>query len=694
MTKKIYKDMEKMVFKLAILGSAVAVFAAQDSIVQKQQTLLDKLTTIQENAFGFGLEGVAKSGYTGVNISSDQLADNTPTSETQAFSQMNLVVSARPSAETKARVEVRMHQDWQKAHEQGVNPLLVHWWSYDGRTLNRKVKFNLGHMRVGYTPLTIWQPQVALLQEPLIFKERRLESMSYQNLLDTTARLMQGANAEYHSGSVSVLDDVRAQMSLARLRNNTKKSDQVFFDFDREDRYLLAGNAGVGAYGASIGVNYVSTFDRMKSTKTVEIIPLDTVRDEVNNVLSFLLGFNTSKLLDSKSFGGGFNVEYASSTLKLNQITSIENRDPQIQVIPDERINPDGYIDTTLYLTVRNSKIYYQEEIVELMNLKGSALLLGVNAFADIAGIEADLNVHYLDNSEEFASEMASTPSFLGGTPIFNSDAQFNAVNLQNLEYIRSGSLENMYFSVYQSQTLTQKNLIGKGGTVNSPPATSEDYRLYNNFKMAHFYRNGYNNQTFQVSELGSKIDYLDPSLDLALPLGYATPDRSGFDLALDLSWNDAVTLNGRFASHKMKSMDQISYTKIGVGIGCEIDEIVGYSKTLDLQLSYEGSTETKGMERKSSRIMAGTNTGLWRGLSLLLGYQALSMEYGFSDVKKSTESLMLVGPQVEITTGAKFSAQYGLMSNKVEYTDIADGMEKELAINKSLIMANLSVQF
>ncbi len=161
-----------------------------------------------------------------------------------AYTEGHFVLQARPTKDTRATVMFRAHQDWQKSHEEGMSPYLFDWWSYDGKAVDGKINFNLGDMRVRYTPLTLATPVIDLVQEPELLATRRAEAMAYRHLDGTDARLLQGLNFSYASGQWGVLDNLYYQGTGARLRNQAKKPDQVFFDFDESDRYMLAGRAG------------------------------------------------------------------------------------------------------------------------------------------------------------------------------------------------------------------------------------------------------------------------------------------------------------------------------------------------------------------------------------------------------------------------------------------------------------------
>ena len=203
----------------AIALSAATAFAAetQTEVVTQQKSLLEKLDSLNAAVLGLKINGTAKAGVLASFASSDQFADNSPTQENQAFTDVNLRLTARPSSETMIDVQLRLHKDWQSAYDENNNPVIGHWFSYDGTILNKHVDFNLGYMRVGYTPLTINTPQTEVLQEPEIFAEKRREALAQRNLDTTSRRLLHGLNVAYQSGSVGAVDNITASLTSTSL---------------------------------------------------------------------------------------------------------------------------------------------------------------------------------------------------------------------------------------------------------------------------------------------------------------------------------------------------------------------------------------------------------------------------------------------------------------------------------------------
>ena len=172
------KELKKMNFKVAFFSLifVTATAVANDTVVDstsvesRQKSLLEKLTDFEANSLGFAINGSAKAGYLNSSLDAEETVSGTKLSEASAYTQMNLIFSVRPSAETVAKFDLRFQKDWQNAHREGNNSPITMWWSYDGDIMQKHVSFNLGHMRVAYTPFTVYQPLADFIYNHLFFK--------------------------------------------------------------------------------------------------------------------------------------------------------------------------------------------------------------------------------------------------------------------------------------------------------------------------------------------------------------------------------------------------------------------------------------------------------------------------------------------------------------------------------------------
>ena len=326
-----------------------------------------------------------------------------------------------------------------------------------------------------------------------------------------------------------------------------------------------------------------------------------------------------------------------------------------------------------------------------------------------MGSIDFDANANVIKVDKDFQAELAMTPAVLSNIPVLNSDASFSTPMADELlSGVRSGSLENLYFTMYESVPLNSSNMMVKDPTIYE----SEYNRLYNNFKYAQYYRNGYNNMTLKRTDLLATTTVLDPSTNIAMPYGYATPNRTGGDIDLNGKWNDAVAFRVVFGLYMADSVNLLEnptdfatgtqYMRVGGGLNVDVARLANLSKDLGVKLggSYEMANEKDGLERSSSRIMAGLDLS-WKQVALLTGFQMLSLDFGvpyMGVLDKSSEMLLLTGLRYKLGAGAYATVQYGRLSNSIDYMnmDMATGATSsaKLDISKNIIMADVTVNF
>ena len=730
-------NMRKFLLTSAVAFSAVAAFAAdnQGEVVTQQKSLLEKLDSLNAAVLGLKINGTAKAGVLASFSSSDQYASDSPTQENQAFTDVNLRVTARPSSETMIDVQLRLHKDWQSAYDENNNPVIGHWFSYDGTILNKHVDFNLGYMRVGYTPFTIFTPQTEILQEPEIFSEKRREALEKRNLDTTSRRLLQGLNVMYHSGSLGggVVDNITAQLTGARLRNTAKKVDQVFFDFDFSDRYMLGARAGVDAYGAHLGLNFVNVFDRKYSTRSKAIDLSDTVFYDHNRVFSLDLAFDSKKVLPDLPVSFGLNGEVAFSKWDVNYDYMGVDQKSSYTVV-EKTVN--GQKVVYLKNATSSSQAVVNKDTVDV---SGQSLFANLFVKGNVSDVDFKVDAGYLKTDKDFWSELASSPVYQGRSFILNANALYvdsNNVN-QVLATFGGSSLENLYFNVYNSTTLQAANLMTVGSS-NALSNNSESDNLYarlnNNYKNGHFYRNGYTGNIAKRMEL-DPLMVLDPSVGLALPLGLATPNRKGVIAKVDVNWADKVFFNARVnmlseadvvvdyaldptTQAMVPVMGENKFTEFAVGLGADIGAIAALDRQILVQGSFSQGKETANYKRTATRIVAGATVDVWGPIAFLAGFQQYEKKFGdgygifaenavlVASVTKATEQLLLAGVRVKIAPLSYLSVQYGMLKNELEYNAFgADGTPllnaegapeppKKLSISKNVIMADVTVNF
>lgn len=698
------------IFTAALMSAATAFAAGDSTVVEKQSSLLQKLDSLNQAILGLRVSGTAKAGAAISSATSDQFAPYSATQENQTYTDVNLKFLAQPSAETRVNVQLRLHKDWQSAYEENNNPVVGHWFSYDGLILDKHVDFSLGYMRVGYSPLTIYTPQMEILQEPEIFAQNRVDALALRNLDTTSNRLMQGLNAAYSSRAIGPVDNIYAQVTGARLRNTAKKGDQVFFDFDWSDRYALGLRGGAEAFGANLGVNFVNVFDRRLSTRSRDIGSNDTLIYDDNTVVSAQLGFDSEKLLGNLPVTFGLNGEFAMSWWNVDREYLVNQFLYTHSIKEVAYPNADGSMENVVYVSTGVNSQKNKLETIHLDDRSGSAFNVQPYVKGDIAGVNFKVDATYLQNDENFWSDLASSPNYRSNTVIFNSNALYSNIHEDLISGFSSGSLENLYFSVYNTNILSAHNLMTTGADV----ALSDDSesgrmynRLFNNYKLSHFYRNGYDANAMKRLEAQDVLMTMDPSVNMALPFGIATPDRNGIAASVDVSWNDAISLNARFSQIEQSSIND-KFTTLGVGVGVDVGRIVpSLERKLLVQGSFEQASEDSFLKRSSQRIVVGVTADIWGPLALQVGYQTVNKKFegdiygmgvpgiivGDAFVQKVDEMLLLLGPKVRIAPESYLTVRYGMLSNSVDF-NVGGVAPQTLSIDKSLITAEVQVNF
>jgi len=245
--------------------------------------------------------------------------------------------------------------------------------------------------------------------------------------------------------------------------------------------------------------------------------------------------------------------------------------------------------------------------------------------------------------------------------------------------------------------------------------------KLYNNYKNAHFYRNGYDAGTIKRLELEEAVYTIDPTVNMALPFGLATPDRNGFNVSFNATWNDAVTVNAYFAQIKQDSVSvdletgaavENTYTEFAVGGSVDIGRLANLNRKILLQGSYDHAEEKEFLKRSSDRIMGGASADIWGPFAFQAGVQMAKTQFenelfvnGSASITNVEEMFVLAGPKVRIAPNSYLTVQYGMLTDKMNLNTYAVGVDaagnetivqgaEELSINKNVIIADVTVNF
>ena len=679
---------------ITLFGMFLSLAFATDADSLRVQ--LDSLNALDHSTPGVLLTGEFRSGV--LNSILDR--DGETHTGINAATEADIKLQARPTKDTRISAFFRIHQDWQKAHEEGVSPVLLDWLSYDGKAWDGRIDFNLGDMRIAYTPLTIYTPLLPLHNEAEIFAARRRDAMAYRHLQNDGGRLLQGLNFEMHSGTTWLFDDLYLQGTLSRLRTQPRKFDVNFFDYDDTDRILFAGRGGLALYGISLGANYVYTFTREEPLKnlnsSVYVDPQLIPSTDPNNwslskpfliedisVFSVTVGVDVARLAGLEGWKIDLGGEYAMSKYKTEnfyskkEYTTVTTQDGAYIEIDGER----KYIRFSRIEPRMTDAFLLSFKKESLDELDGTALLASLDVYTPSTLANAGLNLNFIKNDKNFVSELAQNPVYYTPSNVLNAGA---------VDLIRGTTLENLYFATYTNDPLTQYTLSG-----NSEENPELQREQLNNNKKAHFLRSGFNNSLMTPAELRSiSAAMLDPGINLSLPFGLATPNRQGVLLKIEGSLFDGKLGLNAFANKidqsETETEKEASYLDAGGGFAVEIGKFIGLSQIIRLNGGYGISRETDGYERSVNRASAGLRVGILPWLSVLGGMELINKDYGsvFKNSVTGNELLWLAGPEFELSRGSYLNLQFGKLNYEFKEGDNTNNL------NRTLITADVRVKF
>lgn len=699
---------------LALVG-AVTLHAQEVGLRDKQQTLRDSLQSIENAQQGMSFNGSMISAYRGSEVSGNALNAASPVMEGEAFTRAELILTARPAKDSRATLKARIHQDWQRAYNEGPNPFNLYWWNYGGTSLGGKLRFDAGDMRVEYTPFTITTPTPEPLQESSILKRRKSEAMGLRNLdANNSGRLMQGLDAEYNSADLGFVDNILIRSTIARLRNQSKKSDQIFFDFGETERFLMGGQMGIQAFSTNLGVNYVQVFDRVKSSRNWApgnpVLDLETLNYDNYNLLSFNMDYQRKIGNARIALDGEFALSKASTYADYSANDTVWTLRYETSYCPG---CPTGVNDSASY-PFYMAQTFAGRQKVKIASLEDQALRLSLGGgLGNVGGAFAlDGKVTFLQVGEDFVSDLAQSPAFVGNKGILNTDSWLADPVLAAIPSSMS-TLENYYHNQFRTEPLTQMNSMSRGSDL------AEPHLLYNNMERHHFFRNGWNNIAYNRSELvamrrtagrhtsGAIVPgSMDDALSLILPLGTATPNRRGARIAVNtLALDQIIEFQARLDMLSEISATGSSATNFmgyGVGLALELGRLLPLGRDIRLQCAFE-SAEAKGevaifqeTERTAMRIGAGLVAEIVGPLVLQAGFEMLDKVL-YKDAQGSlevAEMLWIAGLEYKITTGSALRLEYGILANEFTRQNDLALPANSYKLDRNLVTAEVEVQF
>jgi len=640
-------------------------------------------------------EGSYKGAYT----------NKMPNNEISEFVQLDLDFKFRPWDVISANLKLRLGAGAQEYFAAAATTVNVPWMNIEGN-LGEEFYWVVGDFRQSYSPLTLYMPGIDIMYEPTVFARKR-EMAQKEALMEGNQRNLQGFNVQYRPQLGETLGELRVEALGARLRRasyldasgamgNMLPNEGIpgATQAGRFDKFLFAGNLELLPLNKNllVGGTYLTVFDVKESSKTYSCATKDcrstgdkADRDSLINTLDSLpqktsvyagrIGADIAGLLENNSLVANLTGEFAMSSDKVYR---------------------------TIEDTINISK---QED--------GKAILvqmdLGYRGIADLADIV--LSSSFISNDSTWFNNVAQSPSFFARR-ILNSDKDLGCktggwgpCSDQTFNLSKYGVYSPLYSSFDALYFFTPKHSPMRATVSALGPSKDDQTISYNTSPYA---KTSWNPSTLTRKELDLLEKLSDLNLQMALPSGFATSNRVGYQEVLTANVKGLAEVKGLFASYEQLSADSAAaavakYTEFGGGAKVDILGFLGFEKNpLELSGSYKRSIKEQQFDSTGAvKYVSGTakymsdfiNAGLYyrfyRRFGLAFGFQqinsglstvganALSAQTQMGDQKlrvpivpivKSKQNQWMAGLDYTVAKNAWLSVNYGIISVENTY--------------------------
>ncbi|MDR0305052.1 MAG: hypothetical protein LBH98_09860 [Chitinispirillales bacterium] len=612
---------------LLVCGLSAAVLADIEPIKGNDSQRLDSLEAQLKPLY-------AKSGiYFGGNFYSRALSSKidgnlvkdmtAKTTEDILYTGLDLSVNARPLDVIGATAIVRMYEDWRNMFGSMANPLTLRWISIDGNAKDF-FTYNIGDFTQKYSKYTLWTPQPEIMFEPTVFARQRDIAMGEEFLGDNN-RIMQGANFNFGAKVAPGLQELKIGGFAVRLRQVGKEiGDDVTTPL------------GVDGYGLSMD-RYAFAFNA-----DMKFVPGTLLG---GTFLYIGDAKRTSKESDPNTWNNANDDIVFSGRLRLGS--------GLFSAIDSDKVNfgLGGEFAGSNYRTYAyNSK-----------NKKGDVDKTDFG-FAFNGGLDGDfkfgknglkLDAGFILNQQNFRNELAQSPSLYNRNILNSMTQSFNI-------------FDALYTSVF-SYTPAEGELLVDGAGIKQPIKKSAWTRGTLTWEEIHdAYENG----------------MIEENISGAMPLGDATPNRSGFVGGLKLDFvNKAILLGGDLKILSELQRDTIFLEKTKEAqdfmefVGGASFDVAKFGNWWAYPFILSGSFKhtsvdnyrgQSGNTNDISFINGGLYWKFWKRAAVMGGYQFISGETFNKSSKKTVttdQSQWAAGFEYTVTEGGVLNATIGQVS-------------------------------
>jgi len=668
-----------------LAGFAFAEETASDSASAASKTMMKTLEHILAKA-GISFDGEFQSKFGSADVGGGAKNLTRRSMETVEFTSVDFDIKARPNTVTQGRLIFRMQQDWRNFYSDISNPIFTRWVSIDGSVLQGMFSYNVGDFRQKFTPLTLYTPDINVLYEPEIFAEQRTVAKN-EVFLEDNQRQMQGLNLNFAAEVYPIFNSLKANIVGSRLLNvetNIENGSKVTSVIERSpiEKYFAAGNVDMAfLQGVSAGASYLRIFDNKGSyggngtvlSTTASRVSADSVADTLaqnTGVLDFRGGVELSPFFNSKTWKFGLSFEFAGS----NDDSSYYARRP-----------------------VGNDTL----PVLQSTSITGNAIRGGVKAGFNIENIFSfDVDAGFINNTSNFRNELAQTPDFFGRR-IMNFENDRDSTSPFNACAPLYSTFDAMYQQVFKfSPSLYDKLYGGSSSWWYKEPFTKNSYttmvltqteltksRMSDTEKVDRkYYGNNY-----------LKGEFLDPSVQLIMPFGAATPNRTGINTNVTLGFlenrieakvlfaslkeiDTTVVLDGSNPTPTAETLPRTTYSQMGGGVKADLASFIGWRYPIRLSSSVVISKASNdGILTDPVNYPAASITStfysenfyfkFWKRAAILAGAEFVNNVFATKFTENQNQLLTSIGLEYKLTDGSYITGLIG----QIDVTNSSD---------------------
>jgi len=652
-----------MISKTLSILALSSGMASAASVVDNQKAIEAKVDSANAKR---GLEvtgairGVAEASYLGTD--QDKYAvDQMPDVERNEFVNADFNFKFRPWEPVRVNAMLRLYAGMQDYFAAAAKIIEVPWLNVEGQ-IGNNFYWVVGDFRQQYSPLTLFSPGLDIMYEPTIFARQRHMAQK-QQLIEGNQRNLQGVNLQFRSDLSPELGEFRAEGMFARVNRSQA------LDLTGAEGNILPGDSIIGASQAS-------AMDKFLAAGNLELLPLQ------KNLYVGVTGMYVFDNEDSYSYTERHPNYDVNEAYEIQEINPFET-DPQNTIVASGRLGGDVagllgnnslVLDLTAEVAMSMDDNYKWAEkqkadgtveaVKETETTNGMAINANINAGYKTSDFGITLSADVILNDSAWFNNMAQSSQFFAQR-VLNSDFDGNTVKYSVRSPLYS-SFDALYHFAPKFAPVSMVMRTDGKGLNQSTQSESYNIAVYN--------KNSWTTNVYSKAQLALLQTLADPALQLALPNGLATANRTGARGVLKAEVADWAEAQGLFTylmqSSPLFGFTDVKYMEFGGGAKADIFKVIGFKTPLEISGSYKHSERTSTFDAavlgvagdatlKSDFINAGLYVQYLPRLGVTAGFQMINTE--MNEQEQTVESGLFVAPTAPLVKGSEMQWMVGL---------------------------------